>query len=59
MTIPNSVYPSNYEGEIGIVNCYECGTELDLDTEATQDRLNNQFYCEDCYKELLAEREEE
>jgi len=58
MSIPNNVYPVDYWGPLGVVECCRCGRELDLDEEAIQDELNNQFYCEDCHKEILAEREE-
>lgn len=59
MTIPNNVYPSDYFGSIGIVECNRCGMKLDLDEEAIQDEFNHQFYCELCYPDVVEEREDE
>ncbi len=58
MTIPKDVYPSNYEGEIGTVQCCDCGIKMCLDTEATQDDWNNEIYCRECHKQLLEDRQE-
>ena len=55
----NIVYPANYFGPLGTVECSRCELELDVDEEAIQDDINKQFYCESCHKELLQEREEE
>lgn len=59
MSIPFSVYPKDYFGELGIVECVRCGLKLCVDEEAIQDEFNNQFYCEQCHKELEEERAEE
>ena len=59
MSIPNNVYPNDYFGPIGIVECNRCGIKLCVDEEVIQDEYNNQFYCEQCHAELEEEREEE
>ena len=59
MNINKNVYPIDWDGPLGTVECSKCGIKLDIDEEAMQDDVNNQFYCESCHKELLQEKEEE
>jgi len=56
--INKNVYPVDWDGPLGTVECSKCELELDVDEEAIQDDINKQFYCESCHKELLQEREE-
>jgi len=53
------MYPPAFFGPIGEVDCVKCGRKLCLDTEAIQDEFNKQFYCEECHKEIMEEREED
>lgn len=50
-------YPPDYDGPIGVVYCSMCGTGLDVDNEAIQDEYSYEFYCPECYAELVAELE--
>lgn len=53
MTIP---YPSNYFGEIGEVECCECGTKLELDDSDTHETTDG-YMCDECYRETEEEDE--
>lgn len=59
MTIPNNVYPNDYFGQLGIVECNRCGVKLSEDVNAIYDDDDDEFYCFYCYQDVLEEREEE
>lgn len=50
-------YPPDYDGPMGIVYCSICGTELSIEDEAIPSEDEREFYCPECYAELLAEIE--
>ncbi len=59
MSIPNNVYPNDYFGSIGKVECNRCGTSLSEEVDAIYDEVDDQYYCELCYPDVVEEREEE
>ncbi len=59
MSIPKDVYPIDFDGPIGIIECSICGIKTCFEEGALQDEWNHQIYCEDCYIERLEELTEE